>query len=142
MMYEFVWTHKNERHTERALPLVWHGQHLRRMGWANPIVLVFLEGLDLLSREYRRDLESLGYQILDGSALARRLLRDVHPLLRGFPATEKLWLLRWTVFGNLVRGSSEDTAILIDSDLVFMADPRDLANLTGPRLVANEQDSN
>jgi hypothetical protein len=126
-MHQFVWAHRDADTTEQSVPMLWHGQHLRRMGWSNPIVLVFLEGLDRLSSGYTKQLEKLGYEILDCRALAADMVRDIHPRLGALPTTDKYWFLRWSVLGALsktevIRGQ----AIHIDGDLVFTSAPAEL----------------
>lgn len=135
MMYQFVWTHRDAQRTEESIPMVWHGQHLRRMGWSNPIVLVFLEGLPLLSKGYQQRLERLGYEILDCHGLAADIVHNVHPKLRGLPPTDKYWFLRWSVLGALLeRNGIRCQAIQVDGDVVFTSDPieveRDVAGKT------------
>ena len=127
MMYEFVWALKGDEQTEELVPMLWHGNHIRRMGWSNPIVLVFLEGLEILSSGYRKQLEELGYEILDCQALARDIVRNAHPGLRSWPLPDKYWFLRWSVLAHLFRTCAiRGQAIHIDGDVVFTSDPSDL----------------
>jgi hypothetical protein len=127
MMYEFVWALKGDEQTEELVPMLWHGKHIRRMGWSNPIVLVFMEGLGVLSSGYRKRLEELGYEILDCQALAGDIVGSAHPKLRSWPLPDKYWFLRWSVLAHLfetraIRGQ----AIHIDGDVVFASDPSEL----------------
>ncbi len=127
MIYQFAWTRSRERELEQAVPLLWHGQHIRRMGWSNEIVLVFLEGLNLLSDNYRKQLLSLGYRLVDGQELANDLVRSSYPELSTMPATWKYWFLRWNVLHILAREQGGNRQVIhLDGDVVLMADPQEL----------------
>jgi hypothetical protein len=93
-----------------------------------------MEGFRLLERSYILELEQLGYQLVDAAPLARRLLDDLHPLLKAQHSTYRYWMLRWAVVEELNGPVSDRTAIHIDSDMVFVSDPnavaRDVAGKT------------
>lgn len=125
MICQFCWTMADETAFEEAVPLRWHGRHLREHGWDNGIVLCFLEGLERLSPAYRRELESLGYQLVDGAASVRRFT-DHYPQLRQAKPTSRYWFLRWNVLGELLAQAGEEGAVHLDGDVVLMAEPREL----------------
>ena len=124
MIYEFVWTKTDEHAFERSVPLLWHGEHLQKMGWSNEIILVFLEGLNILSKNYRRKLEILGYQILDCHTIANNIITHEYPQMKYFKQTSKYWFLRWNVLHHLIlKAIAPQNVIHLDGDVVFMSDP-------------------
>ncbi len=124
MIYVFVWTKTDEHAFERSVPLLWHGEYLRKMGWSNEITLVFLEGLNVLSKNYRRKLEILGYQILDCHMVVNNIITHNYPQMKHFRQTSKFWFLRWNVLYHLIQeGIAPQNVIHLDGDVIFMNDP-------------------
>lgn len=127
MIYQFIWTRGNEFTLEQSVPLVWHGEHIRRMGWSNEIVLVLLEGFRCLSDDYRKHLEGLGYHLLDCQAMAKDIVDSQYPELKTYPAIWKYWFIRWNVLRRITEfGGDRGQVIHLDGDVVLMCDPLDL----------------
>lgn len=126
MYFQFIWANKGDV-IEETTPLVWHGKHLKKMGWENTITLVFLKRPDYLSNRYKENLESLGYKILDCSKIANDIIDTKYPGLKAFSETSKFWFLRWNVLFYLMKeGIAPKHSIHIDGDVVFMSDPNSL----------------
>lgn len=126
MIYQLVWATRDEEVFEQVVPLQWHGEYILNKGWQNNIRVGFLEGIDLLSKDYLRSLEGLGYEVIDCQPLVGKLLKE-YPQLNGYDATNKYWLLRWNVLDVLAgECATDDTIIHLDADVVLMADPHEL----------------
>lgn len=125
MMYQFMWTTVGGDALEQSVPVLWHGEHLRRNGWDNPITLCFLQGLELLSASYRSRLAELGYEIVDCAHQVAEIA-DRYPQCLQLSTTARFWFLRWNVLQALAMESGTNTVVHLDGDVVLLADPRDL----------------
>lgn len=127
MIFQLVWTTASEIAFEQKVPLKWHGEFILKNGWENNIKIGFLEGMNLLSKSYLKELECLGYELVDCQPLVARLSKD-YPELKRYDTTNKYWYLRWNVLEQLTcdRGGAFDTVIHLDADVVLMADPNEL----------------
>jgi hypothetical protein len=122
VIYQFLWTAQDEASFEQAVPLLWHGEHLRANGWGNPITLCFLAGLEKLSSGYRARLEALGYRIVDGAPLVAELVGR-YPRSAQLSMTSRFWFLRWNVLRRLSAEQGAQTVVHLDGDVVLLADP-------------------
>jgi len=125
MICQFMWTTGGDSSFEQAVPILWHGEHLRRNGWNNPISLCFLQGLELLSDNYRSRLIDLGYEIIDCSRLTG-VIMDRYPRSRELVTTSRYWFLRWNVLRLVAEERAAKTVVHLDGDVVFLADPNKL----------------
>lgn len=125
MIFQFMWSLAGGGSFEKSVPVLWHGEHLRRNGWENRITLCFLQGLELLSSEYRKQLVVLGYEVLDCSALVEDISCR-YPQSRMLKATSRYWFLRWNVLQRLAVERSLATVIHLDGDVVLLVNPQDL----------------
>ncbi|RNC72771.1 MAG: hypothetical protein ED859_02080 [Desulfuromonadales bacterium] len=125
MIAQFLWTTRGDEALEQAVPVLWHGEHLRRQGWSNPITLCFLQGLELLSPGYRGRLVELGYEIVDCGPRAAALT-ERYPRGRELSTTSRCWFLRWNVLHELATERGAETVVHLDGDVVLLADPRDV----------------
>jgi len=123
----YVYADDDERRFEANVPLRSMGQHLRMRGWANGILLLFLEGFSRFSLAYRRELSALGFQCVD-------LENDYHRLgepfsnLRSFGSYEFNNFLRWLGVEYLIRRESlSPTMIHLDGDILFNVSPTEVA---------------
>lgn len=124
MIYQLVWATKDESAFEQAVPLLWHGNHMSRSGWDHGIKIGFLEGIHLLSKEYLRQLERLGYEIIDCHSLVEEALEE-YPELNRYDVPNKYWFLRWNVMDALTKLNAPDSTVIhCDADVVFMSDPK------------------
>lgn len=120
-----MWTTVTGDVLEQSVPVLWHGEHLRRNGWDNPITLCFLQGLELLSAGYRSRLVELGYKIVDCSPLVADIV-NFYPQCLQLSTTSRYWFLRWNVLHALTMECDAETIIHLDGDVVLLVDPRDL----------------
>ena len=89
----FAWATAGEREFEERFALSFLGNRYRELGFTGTIELVFLSGLENLSPEYRRDLETSAFALRDASALLARA-EESFPGLVEFSPTHRKWLLR------------------------------------------------
>lgn len=126
MIFQLVWATGDECLFEKSIPLLWHGEYLARQGWTNGIKLGFLEGIELLSADYRSRLEQLGYELIDCSSHIAACLQE-YPALKTYTKTHRYWFLRWNVLDVLTTElAGKNTVIHLDADVVLMADPSEL----------------
>lgn len=126
MIFQLVWATGDECIFEESIPLLWHGEYLARQGWTNGIKLGFLEGIELLSADYRSKLEHLGYELIDCSTHIAACLQE-YPALKTYKKTHRYWFLRWNVLDALTADlEGENTVVHLDADVVLMADPAEL----------------
>jgi hypothetical protein len=116
----FVWANAGERAFEERFGLSLVGRRYRRLGFTGgSIELVFLSGLENLSRAYRDELESLAFVVRDaGSAFVRAELAV--PGLADLSLTHRRWFLRWLVARELY---GDEPIVHLDADVVLNEDP-------------------
>jgi hypothetical protein len=128
VIYQFVWTTTNDDDFEQMVPILWHGEHLQRNGWSNGIVLCFLEGIELLSKSYLRQLDVVGYTVLDCREIAASHVNG-YPGIEKLSRTSQYWFLRWNILKQVTTQNSDGTnSIHLDGDVVLMCEPRMLIN--------------
>lgn len=135
MICQFMWAMGGDDAFERAVPVLWHGEHLRSNGWENPIILCFLQGLELLSAQYRAQLTDVGYTVMDCAPLAAALA-ERYPVSRRLSTTSRYWFLRWNVLQTLAAERGAATVVHLDGDVVLLCDPHELyRDVTGKTFV-------
>lgn len=125
MIFQFMWTTVAGDALEQDVPVLWHGEHLRRNGWANPITLCFMQGLELLSGGYKERLVDLGYEIIDCAQLVAEITAS-YPQCRQLSTTSRFWFLRWNVMQILASERNLETVVHLDGDVVLLVDPYDI----------------
>jgi hypothetical protein len=125
MIFQFVWTRGGDDSFEQSVPVLWHGEYLRRHNWDNPITLCFMQGFELLSNIYRKNLVDVGYEIINVASLVSTLT-ERYPRSRELSTTSRYWLFRWNILKSLAEDRSAQTVIHLDGDLVLLADPNQL----------------
>lgn len=125
MIFQFMWTTVAGDELEQNVPVLWHGEHLRRNGWSNPITLCFMHGLELLSSGYKECLRELGYELVDCAPLVTEITAR-YPQCRQLSTTSRFWFLRWNVLQILASERGLATVVHLDGDVVLLASPSDL----------------
>ncbi len=125
MIFQFMWSSDREDLFEQAVPVLWHGEHLLKNGWGNPITLCFLNGLESLSSGYREYLVRLGYRVLDCAPLTTEFLKR-YPRIRKLSINSRFWFLRWNVLQRLAAERVARTVLHLDGDVVLLVDPNQI----------------
>lgn len=125
MICQFMWTTGGDSAFEQVVPVLWHGEYLRSNGWNNSINLCFLQGLELLSANYRGRLADLGYEIVDCAPLVKKIV-DRYPHSLKLSTTSRYWFIRWNVLRILAAEHAATTVVHLDGDVVLLADPTEL----------------
>ena len=110
-----AWATAGSDQLERSLPLLWTGRRLRQLGSKAEIALVFIDGFERLSEDYRSALKEAGYRLLDASVLSAEIAGRF-PELRRFGVYGLYCFLRWPILQALMPGQR---IMHFDGDIVF-----------------------
>ncbi|MGC1782962.1 MAG: hypothetical protein WA708_10625 [Acidobacteriaceae bacterium] len=117
-----VWNKSNAKSFEDQIPLLFNGMRNLRLGSKNAFDVLFLEGLNLLSRGYKERLSGLGYKLHD-LATCYRKFESKYSKLAQFGDYERKCFLRWLVIKDFCGNSP---FVHYDADVVFNATPEEL----------------
>jgi hypothetical protein len=117
-----AWAKADDCAFEANVPLVFLGERNRRLGSKISFDVLFLEGLNLLSEEYREKLSELGYYLHDLEGLYLRL-KDRYTLLARFGDYEQKCFLRWLAIRDFY---GREPFVHYDADIVFNATPEEI----------------
>ncbi len=90
------------------------------LGYSSQFEVLCLEGFDQLSKKYRDELKSLGWNVQDCSNIYKEQAAKYSPLNR-FVDFERKCFLRWPVINAVFNSES---VIHYDGDIVFNVDPK------------------
>ena len=78
-----VWNNTDDYAFESAVPLLFNGERNRRLGSKCYFDVLFLEGINLLSKEYREKISALGFTLHNAESSYRRL-KEKYRILERF----------------------------------------------------------
>ena len=113
------WCNKNADAFENHVPLYFSGKRNQKLGSKTTIDTLFLSGHELLSENYKRSLQEVGYRVHDVSKIYSELA-NAYAALDPFGDYEKKCFLRWAVISTCFPG---EQIIHYDGDVVFNEDP-------------------
>lgn len=119
------WCNSNADDFENHVPLCFSGLRNQELGFENGIDVLFLSGFELLSKDYKRRLREVGYEVHDVSEIYRGLA-DTYPALNQFGDYEKKCFLRWPIISSYF---SREQIIHYDGDVVFNEAPAVISGL-------------
>ena len=129
-----AWCRTNEKDFEDFIPLRFVGRRNKKLGYSNNINVLFLDGFERLSQEYRDSLKSLGFILHDVSKMFSEVKKkysklddfsiDINGFKKSFSEYERNTLLKWIVVGKFFAGES---LVHFDGDIVFNEDPAIIA---------------
>lgn len=117
-----VWNKSDDSAFESNVPLLFNGERNRRLGSKCNFVVLFLEGMSLLSRDYREKLSALGFTLYDAESTYRPL-EEKYKILERFSDYERKCFLRWLVIREIYGNAP---FVHYDADIVFNATPEEL----------------
>ncbi len=117
-----VWANTDASAFEKNIPLVLLGERNRRLGSKVDFEVLFLEGLKLLSDDYRERLSGLGYRLHDAESCYQELKRRYF-LLERFGDYDRKCFLRWLVIRDFCGNVP---FVHYDADIVFNATPEEI----------------
>lgn len=120
-----VWYEESNVSLEEQIPLLWIAKRNKTLGSANPITLIFLEGMNKLAPVYLQELNRVGYDLIDAEGLYQKLANRFQALDK-FGQYEKYCFLRWLVLKRLFPATP---IIHYDGDIVWNVKPEYLAKL-------------
>jgi hypothetical protein len=120
-----AWANKGETEFESNVPLLWCAKRNRKLGSKNEIHILFLEGYEHLSAQYRAALSNGGYILHDVSCLYDQYQKKYFSLSQ-FGDYEKKCFLRWPIIRDYFANMS---IIHYDGDIVFNETPENIAQL-------------
>jgi hypothetical protein len=121
------WIKNSGWKSEHHVPTLWIGKRNLALGSKNNIDVVILDGYEKLEPDYIRNLEQIGYNLVDGSSHYRKIAKQYQSLNR-FGIYEKYCFLRWLVLQDIYSNSP---IIHYDGDIVFNETPENLENKLG-----------
>jgi hypothetical protein len=130
MFFVFAWVDKNQDKAsfESRIPLRHLGRSMRRHGSKDALNLLFLDGYSRLSSEYIAKLKKLGFNVVNLSVEVKQLVGAFQSLQR-FGKYEMLCFLRWPALAHFLKKENfRKQLIHIDGDIIFNADPGEIAN--------------
>jgi len=139
VIYICVWAERDEQSFEAGVPVQWHGEYLKKHSWNNNIVLVFMEGINLLSKDYVDKLQLLGYEIIDAEPVLHKIENTI-PNIKSTRKYIKNTFLRWHVLHQIYQKNNKDgdTLIHVDGDLIFNVNPSEIQkDLEGRTIVVS-----
>jgi hypothetical protein len=110
-----AWATADEETFERSIPLLWTGRRLRKMGSLAELSVVFLDGLDRLSQDYRSALRDIGFRLIDATKALTDCERQ-YPSLKRFGTYGCYCFLRWPILEKVMPGAR---LMHFDGDMVF-----------------------
>ena len=120
MFVIFAWVneHSAAAQFEEHVPLRFVGERQRNLGSQERVHLLFLHGIENLDANYRSQLSSLGYQIVDASDSFERAKAN-HAALDRVNAYERFCFLRWVVLEEYLRREAiTEQVIHLDGDVI------------------------
>jgi hypothetical protein len=118
-----AWCNTNEQVFETQVPLLLVGKRNQELGFKGVLHVVFVDGFDLLSKNYKDLLCDVGFVLHDAQALYGEF-ESAYKALDRFGDYEKKCFLRWLVLERLFAG---EPLIHYDGDIVFNEDPAVIA---------------
>jgi hypothetical protein len=115
--YTAVWCTTNESDFKKSIPLEFLGESILRYNSSFKINLVFLEGLHILSENYLKTLEKIGFNIIDYVKPFIEIKKIYKNICNFFSKYEAYCFLRWVVFEEISK--SNLSFIHIDSDCIL-----------------------
>ncbi|MBD3231341.1 hypothetical protein GF322_01630 [Candidatus Dependentiae bacterium] len=114
-----AWCNTNEKDFENFVPLKFVGERNLKLSFSNDINILFFNGFNNLSQQYKSDLQNLGYSLFDVSDLYNFFDKKYSELNR-FGNYEKKCFLRWPVLEKFFQN---EQVIHYDGDIIFNEDP-------------------
>ena len=115
-----LWSKTSSDRFEKSIPLYFLCKRSSKLGFNSDIDVLFLEGYQLLDKEYIESLKDLGYKLYDVQRIYSILERRYSALDR-FGDFEKKCFLRWLAIKEFYSG---EEIIHYDGDIVFNEDPK------------------
>lgn len=118
MICTTVWALKNHETFENNIPLLQLGDSLRNNKTNIQIHVIFLEGFNLIPKEYLKKLEQLGFVVVDFSFEYSRIVKKYKNINNFYNITQRNWFLRWIACYRFSENHGEQFWH-IDSDFYF-----------------------
>ena len=117
-----VWNKSGDSGFESTVPLLFNGIRNRRLGSKCNFDVLFLEGMRLLSAEYREKISALGFTLYDAENSYQRL-KSKYSILGRFGNYERNCFLRWLVIRDF---NGNAPFVHYDADIAFNATPEEI----------------
>ena len=118
-----AWCKSNSIHFEQHIPLKFVGTRNEKLGFKTKIDILFLEGYNLIDKNYKIALKELGYTLHDMNHIFSEL-EHKYEILNQFGEYEKKCFLRWLVIKKYFLG---EPIVHFDGDIVFNECPHTLS---------------
>ncbi len=119
-----VYCNTNEKDFENIIPLLFVGKRNQKLGLSNDFEVLFSNGYDNLSNDYKDSLKAVGFKIHDVSPIYDELEKQYPILSQKFSDYSKKTFLQWLVIDKFFDG---EPIIDYDGDIVFNEDPKIIA---------------
>jgi hypothetical protein len=128
MYIVFTFPTSDHKLAESIVPLLTHGKWIKINQWNNPITIIYMTGFQKISISYKKDLEDLGYNLIDATELSDALLVR-YPKLKILDPYFRYTFLRWIVLKFLVdKNKITLPCTCIGGDVFFMSEPSKIFN--------------
>lgn len=114
-----AWTSGDEQSFENHVPLLFVGQRNQQLGFSANIHVLFLQGFNRLSAQYKDGLQSCGFVLHDVEHIYNEY-RNRYAILQRFGDYETKCFLRWLIMQKFF---ADEPIIHYDGDIVFNEDP-------------------
>ncbi|MBU4269313.1 hypothetical protein KJ644_02375 [Candidatus Dependentiae bacterium] len=119
-----AWCKTNEVDFESFVPLEFLGKRNQQLGYSNNINILFIDGFEKLSQQYKHSLKSLGFILHNVSKIFNEYDKKFFKLNR-FGDYEKKCFLRWLVIEKFFNS---EPIVHYDGDIVFNENPEIIKN--------------
>src|SRR3989338_9143948 len=134
--YTFIWVNNGEKDFREKNPLELLGASIKRWNTKLHVTVVILEGAETLSEDYKRELKTLGFEILEYGEQFKKIAARFPNIVRTRTPYIRNCFLRWVALEEITAARKEAQVWHIDSDLMFYASLDEIAEDTAGKTFA------
>lgn len=127
MFYTALWCSKDEHTFRESIPLEFLSESIRRYNSTIKFSLVILEGYELFSPNYKREIETLGFGVINYSQQFTKIIHRFENIDKNYSQFERNCLLRWIAFKEIFLSENQSQFWHLDADMVLYASLDEIA---------------